>query len=169
MRHTPWSREDLIPLVLHAHYTRDEALVGLGHWTLTSRPEFREGVLHLPTKRVDAFFATLQKEDRDYSESTRYSDYVESDTVFHWQSQSTTSEDSLTGQRYIYHQLKGYTPLLFVRDHKRDATGQAAPYCFLGPLRYLTHRGSKPMSIRWGLEHKIPARLTRALNPTMVA
>lgn len=29
------------------------------------------------------------------------------ETLFHWQSQSTTAEDSPTGQRYIHHQKRG--------------------------------------------------------------
>jgi hypothetical protein len=32
-----------------------------------------------------------------------YDDYAINSTLFHWQSQSTTSVDSPTGQRYIHH------------------------------------------------------------------
>lgn len=55
------------PLALHAAYTRDEILVGLGHWTLERRPDFREGVLHMPDKKIDAFFITLHKTEDAYS------------------------------------------------------------------------------------------------------
>ncbi len=87
-----------------------------------------------------------------------YEDYAISDRLFHWQSQSATSDVSSTGQRYINHQEQGYTPLLFIREHKRLENGLTAPYFFAGPLRYRRHEGSKPMSITWELEHQLPAR-----------
>lgn len=91
------------PLTIHAAYSRDEILVGLGHWSLERRPDLREGVLHLPDAKVDAFFVTLQKSEDDYSPTTMYEDYLISHDQFHWQSQSNTSVESPTGQRYIRH------------------------------------------------------------------
>ena len=44
------------PLAVHAEYTRDEILVGLGRWDMDRRPRFTEGVLHLADRKVDAFF-----------------------------------------------------------------------------------------------------------------
>ena len=75
------------PLELHAAYTRDELLAGLGHWTLPQQPAMREGVLYLPTLHADLFMVTLQKTETDYSPTTMYEDYAISDTLFHWQSQ----------------------------------------------------------------------------------
>jgi superfamily II DNA or RNA helicase len=149
------------PLGLHATYTRDEALVGLGHWSMLERPAFREGVLHLAKPKVDAFFVTLNKTEDAYSPTTMYEDYAISDRLFHWQSQSTTSAESPTGQRYIRHREHAYTPLLFVREHKYLSTGLAAPYSFLGPADYVSHEGSRPISIVWRLVHSMPARLVR--------
>jgi superfamily II DNA or RNA helicase/HKD family nuclease len=149
------------PLAIHASYSRDEALVGLGHWSLVSRPSFREGVLHLPAPKVDAFFVTLQKTEHEYSPTTMYEDYAISRELFHWQSQSLTSAESPTGQRYIFHRSRGYTPMLFVREIKTLTTDIAAPYAFLGPCEYVSHEGSRPMSIVWKLEHPIPARMQR--------
>ena len=149
------------PLGLHATYTRDEVLVGLGHWTISDRPEFRQGVLHLAKSKVDAFFVTLNKTEDAYSPTTMYEDYAISDRLFHWQSQSTTSADSPTGQRYIQHREQGYTPLLFVREHKYLPTGLAAPYSFLGSADYVSHEGSRPISVVWKLLHPMPARLVR--------
>jgi len=82
------------PLTIHAQYTRDEILVGLGHWSLSRRPDQREGVLHIPSSKVDAFFVTLQKTEADYSPTTMYEDYLVSHDQFHWQSQSNTSTES---------------------------------------------------------------------------
>jgi superfamily II DNA or RNA helicase/HKD family nuclease len=151
------------PLTIHAQYTRDEILVGLGRWTLARRPDVREGVVHLPESRVDAYFVTLQKTEDEYSPTTMYEDYLISHDRFHWQSQNTTSADSPTGQRYIRHREQGYTPLLFVRETRVIAPGFAAPYAFLGPCEYVSHEGSRPMSIVWRLRHPVPARLFRVM------
>lgn len=149
------------PLTVHAHYTRDEILAGLGHWSLSRRPDQREGVLHIPSSLVDAFFVTLQKTEEDYSPTTMYEDYLISHDQFHWQSQSNTSVDSPTGQRYIQHRQLGYTPLLFVRETRSVVPGLSAPYAYLGPCEYLSHEGSRPISIVWRLVYPVPARLYR--------
>jgi hypothetical protein len=151
------------PLTIHSQYTRDEILVGLGHWSLSRRPDQREGVLHIASSKVDAFFVTLQKTEEDYSPTTMYEDYLISHDQFHWQSQSNTSAESPTGRRYIHHQQMGYTPLLFVRETKNRPSGLAAPYVYLGPCVYLSHSGSRPISIVWRLLHPVPARLCRQM------
>ncbi|MEM8735739.1 MAG: DUF3427 domain-containing protein [Planctomycetota bacterium] len=151
------------PLAIHAAYTRDEILIALGHWDFSNRPSQREGVLHLKDGKIDVFFVTLQKSEDEYSPTTMYEDYLISHNQFHWQSQSNTSEQSSTGQRYIQHREKGYTPLLFVRETKNLPSGLSAPYHFLGPCRYLSHTGSRPMSIVWELEYSVPTRLLRTM------
>lgn len=152
------------PLAIHGSYTRDEILAGLGHWTMQRRPEFREGVLHLPAPKVDALFVTLHKTQEAYSPTTMYEDYAISDRLFHWQSQSTTSVDSPTGQRYINHARLGYTPLLFVREHKDLPGNRTSPYRYLGPATYVRHEGDRPISIIWQLKYPIPVRLHRDTN-----
>jgi superfamily II DNA or RNA helicase len=149
------------PLALHAEYTRDEALIGLGHWDLDRRPDLREGVLHIPGRKIDAFFITLQKTEEAYSPTTMYEDYAISDELFHWQSQNRISANTATGQRYIRHREQGYTPLLFVRERKSLPGGLASPYAFLGPAQYVSHEGSRPLSIVWRLRTPMPTRLAR--------
>jgi len=156
------------PLTIHAPYTRDEVLAALGRLNRSEQPELREGVLHLPNLRADVFFVTLQKTEKEYSPTTMYQDYPINDRLFHWQSQSTTSAASPTGQRYIGHAEQGYTILLFGREYK-SRNGLAQPYSFLGPARYVDYRGSRPMSITWRLEHPLPARLLRTLARLAVA
>ncbi len=158
-----------VPLTLHCQYSRDEALLGLGRWTYESRPSFREGVLHLPEKKLDVFFVTLQKTEADYSPTTLYEDFALSPSEFHWQTQSTTAVESETGNRYLRHRDLGYTPLLFVREKRTTNTGRASPYHFLGPCCYLRHSGNRPISIVWKLEHPMPARLFRQLGLEGVA
>lgn len=88
----------------------------------------REGVKWLPEKQLDVFFVTLNKSDKDYSPTTMYNDYSINENLFHWQSQSTTAENSSTGQRYIHHREHGSKVLLFVREFKSDrVTGGAEP------------------------------------------
>jgi superfamily II DNA or RNA helicase len=156
------------PLAVHSSYTRDEVLAALEHWTRSEQPEMREGVLHLPALCADVLFVTLQKTEKDYSPSTMYQDYAVNEQLFHWQSQSTTSAESPTGKRYVEHAARGYTVLLFGREHK-SLNGLAQPYYFLGPARYVKHSGSRPMSITWRLEHPLPARLVRTLARLAVA
>jgi superfamily II DNA or RNA helicase len=150
----------LCPLQLHAHYTRDEILGALGISTLQHQQESREGKLHAPSLSADLFFVTLNKTESDYSPTTMYEDYAISENLFHWQSQSTTSAESPTGQRYIHHAERFHSILLFVReDRQRDAF--TMPYTFLGPVDYVSHEGSRPISIIWRLRHKLPAKLIR--------
>jgi len=148
-------------LELHSAYTRDQILVGLGCWTLERQRELREGVLYVPELRTDVFFVTLNKTETDYSPTTLYEDYAINAERFHWQSQSTTSEGSETGRRYVQHEAHGGTVLLCVRENKQR-NGLAAPYHFLGPVSYECHTGSRPMSIIWRLRYPIPARLLPA-------
>ena len=145
------------PLDLHCSYTRDQILVAMDFMN----PEnVREGVKYLPQWNIDILFVTLNKLEKDYSSTTLYEDYSISDSLFHWQSQSTTSADSNTAQRYINHSKLGCRVLLFVREYKRDPSG-ALPYTFLGTVEYVSHEGSRPVNIVWRLHNPIPPRYLR--------
>lgn len=155
---------DFAPLEISGRYTTSEILAGLEHWSMTKRPSMREGALHLADKCLDVSFITLQKTEADYSPTTMYEDYFVSQELFHWQSQSRTSVESPTGQRYIHHKQHGYTPLLFVRDTRKTTAGNTSPYYFLGPCEYVSHQGSRPISITWRLQHRVPMPTYRLLN-----
>ena len=154
------------PLDLHCTYTRDQLLVALDFM----RPNtVREGVKWLPDKRIDVLLVTLNKSDKDYSPTTMYNDYSISESLFHWQSQSTTAEQAPTGQRYIHHRERGSRVLLFVREFKTDSlSGGAAAYTFLGTANYLRHEGSRPMNITWRLDRPIPAKFLKKTNKLVV-
>jgi superfamily II DNA or RNA helicase len=158
----------ICPLSIHACYTRDEILSGLGFLTFSHRHGIREGVKYLADIQTDLLFITLDKTEKDYSPTTMYQDYALDETLFHWQSQNATSDTSPTGQRYIHHQQQGSHILLFVRE-KKKIQGLACPYYFLGPATYVRHTGSKPMSIIWQLKHPMPARLIRTTRRLAVA
>jgi hypothetical protein len=142
-----------VPLQVHGRYQREEVLAALGYASLSRKPNsFREGVLYVPELDVDAFFVTLHKSDADYSPTTLYRDYPISLSLFHWESQSTTSVTSPTGQRYLN---GSSTKLLFVRQHKADEFG-TSPYLFLGPASYVQHTADRPIAITWRLKHAMP-------------
>ena len=154
------------PLDLHCTYTRDQLLVAMDFMKPAT---VREGVKWLPEKQLDVFFVTLNKSDKDYSPTTMYNDYSINETLFHWQSQSTTAADSPTGQRYINHTSKGTKVLLFVREFKSDRiTSGAEAYTYLGTANYVTHSGSKPMNITWKLDRPIPAKYLKKTNKLVV-
>jgi len=154
------------PLDLHCTYTRDQLLVAMDFMKPAT---VREGVKWLPEKQLDVFFVSLNKADKDYSPSTMYNDYSINESLFHWQSQSTTAADSSTGQRYIHHRDKGTRVLLFVREFKSDRiTNGAEAYTYLGTARYVTHTGSKPMNITWHLDRPIPAKFLKKTNKLVV-
>lgn len=154
------------PLDLHCTYTRDQILVAMD---FLKPATVREGVKWLPEKKLDLFFVTLNKSDKDYSPTTMYKDYSINSQLFHWQSQSTTAENSPTGQRYIHHQEQGSHVLLFVREFKSDRiTSGAEAYTYLGPAHYVKHDGSRPMNITWKLGTPIPAKFLKKTNKLVV-
>ena len=152
------------PLDLHCTYTRDQLLVALDFMNPNS---VREGVKWLPEKQIDVLFVTLNKSDKDYSPTTMYNDYSINEELFHWQSQSTTTDTGSVGQRYINHRKRGSKVLLFVREFRTDVAG-AAPYTFLGTVNYVKHNGSRPMNITWKLDKPIPAKYLKKTNKLVV-
>jgi hypothetical protein len=148
-----------VPLQIYGRYQREEVLAALDYASLDRKPNsFREGVLYIPELNVDAFFVTLQKSEADYSPTTLYRDYPISPTLFHWESQSTTSAASATGQRY----LNGPSvKLLFVRQQNSDELG-TSPYLFAGPVQYVQHTGDRPIAIVWRLDYALPSEFFAA-------
>jgi len=141
------------PLELHRRYQRREILTAVGRWDETRKPDSREGLLRLTDAKIELFFVTLDKTSKRFSPTTRYEDYAVSERLFHWQSQSVTTPESDAGRRYIEQRDNGWGFRLFVRPTTRDA------FTFLGPVRYRSHTGSRPMSIVWELDAPIPGTL----------
>ena len=152
---------EFAPLELHCSYSRDQLLLALGY---KNPQNIREGVKWLPERRTDVLMVTLNKADKDYSPTTMYRDYSINDRLFHWQSQSTTSESSETGRRYRNHAKLGTKILLFVREAKKDSFGNVPPYTFLGEADYVKHDGSRPVNVTWRLKAPIPARFLKKTN-----
>ncbi|MBY5959727.1 DUF3427 domain-containing protein [Membranicola marinus] len=116
----------------------------------------REGVALNRDLNTEALFVNLLKSEEDFSPTTMYDDYAINETLFHWQSQNSTSPDSEKGKSYIYQEDFNKNILLFVREAKRDSDGFTHGYVFLGPVDFVDYKDSKPMSIKWSLEEPIP-------------
>ena len=144
------------PLLLHSSYSRDEALAAFAHGSPEKPPQLREGVKWLEDQSTDLLFVTLNKSEKDYSPSTMYHDYAISRDLFHWDSQSNTTAESKTGNRYVNHKHNGSEIALFVRNTRKDSYRNTAPYVFLGNADYVSHTGERPMSITWRLHNEIP-------------
>lgn len=146
------------PLRVHARYTREEIVSALDYVSIDGRKpnSFREGVLFAPEANSDAFLVTLHKSEADYSPTTMYKDYAISPDLFHWESQSSTSVASKTGERYLGHRTEGTHVLLFARPEKLTELGSGAPYFFLGEADYVSHRGERPIAITWRLRVPMP-------------
>lgn len=151
-----------VSLELHARYSRDQILTAFKKSTPERPFPSQEGVISLPEINAEILLVTLNKSDKDFSESTQYEDYAISETIFHWQSQNRVSPESPVGTSYINQGKIGKTLLLFVRETKKDNFGFTCPYYYLGPVDYRSHKGSRPMSIKWELAEPMPADLFKA-------
>jgi superfamily II DNA or RNA helicase len=144
-----------VPLRVHARYSRNEACAAFG---MPNPGSLREGVKWLPEEQADIFFVTLVKSEHHYSPTTMYADRAITETLFQWESQSTTTAASVTGQRYIHHRKQCSTVHLFVRETKVAEGNMGVPaYLYAGPMTYREHSGERPMRIVWELAYPLPA------------
>lgn len=152
--HHPLATHPDVPLQVHARYTRIEILAAFGASGEAKVASWQSGVMELPDEGVDLLAFTLDKASGSFSPTTRYRDYAISRERIHWESQSITRADSDTGQRYQHHQAMGRHIMLFTRHRTDDRA-----FWFLGPARYVSHVGEKPMAITWQLEVPLPGDL----------
>lgn len=150
-----------VPLGVHGRATRDEILSAFGRLSFARRSAIREGVYFDRETNTDLFFVTLEKTEGHYSPSTMYRDYAISPELFHWESQSQTSAESETGQRYLHQRVRNTNVILFVRHRKYD-DGRTAAYTCLGPADYVSHKGSRPIAITWKLRYAMPEDFFRS-------
>jgi hypothetical protein len=146
-----------VPLSVHARYTRAEILAAFNVGTGVKPPTWQSGVWWDQTSQSDLFAFTLDKSAGSFSPTTRYRDYAVSPELIHWESQSVTSLESATGQRYIQQSEHGTNVVLFARLSTTDR----AFWC-LGPATYVSHQGERPIAITWRLHHRLPGDLFAA-------
>jgi superfamily II DNA or RNA helicase len=152
--HSSLPEGDGVPLRVHARYARSEILAAFGVGGRVRAETWREGVRWIKEERTDVFLVTLDKTGSGFSPTTRYKDYAISRELFHWESQSTTSEDSATGMRYRRQASSENRVVLFAR--RNDA--ERAFWC-LGTASYVRHEGERPMSVTWRLHTPLPLDL----------
>ena len=111
----PWTLP--VPLRVHGHYTRAEIEAAFGVLSTESPWIHREGVLAHQASATNLLFITLRKSEALFSPSTRYRDLALGPSLFHWESQSTTTASSPT-----------------------------EPFVCLGFARYESHEGERPMA-----------------------
>lgn len=155
-RVTPPLGHPRIPLHLHASYKRDEIVAAFGRANPRS---WREGVLWVEEERSDLFLVTLRKSERHFSPTTRYQDRAVARDLFQWESQSTTTVASPTGQRYLRQGSGGTAVHLFVRVDRKLAGGDTAPFLYLGPASYASHESERPIRILWRLQRPMPEEI----------
>jgi superfamily II DNA or RNA helicase len=147
-----------VPLDLYASYNKEQIMASFGVTHETHLYPIRQGVHFVRDRNTDIFMVTINKNEEDYISTTMYNDYAISNELFNWESQSTTSVESPTGQRYIYDRSDKHKVLFFVRENKKEF-GNAPPYVFMGNARYESHKGSKPIQMVWKMDHSIPERI----------
>ena len=152
--HQPLSTHPLVPLSVHARYTRREVLAAFASGSRLKVPEWREGARWLANENVDLLAFTLDKTSGHFSPTTRYLDYAISPALLHWESQSGAREASPTGQRYKRHETEGNVILPMAR-----LTVEERAFWLLGPATYVSHEGERPMAITWRLSHELPGDL----------
>lgn len=146
-----------LPLRSHASYSREELLSALDWRGKDGRPQAsREGVAWSEAHQTDIFFINLHKDERVFSPSTMYRDVPVSPTLFDWESQSSTSQSSASGRRYLSQRESGTNVLLAVRNSPKDDVA-TAPFILLGNADYVSHSGERPIQIRWELRRPMPA------------
>jgi hypothetical protein len=128
---------------VHGHYARAEIeaahcyaeACGYGVLSTESPWIHREGVLAHQASATDLLFITLHKSEALFSPSTRCRDLALGPALFHWESQSTTTASSPTGQRDVHHAERGSRVLLYrcaeacgyVREQRKQDGRPGAP------------------------------------------
>ena len=144
---------------IHSRYTREQILAGFGASTFENKSPSREGVLNLPVQNTELLFVTLKKCEKQFSPTTKYHDYAISESLFHWQSQNSARPEHGKGLSYIEHQKTHKQIILFVREQAKDENKRTMGFVNFGPINYIKHTSSQPMSITWQLKHPMPASM----------
>jgi superfamily II DNA or RNA helicase/HKD family nuclease len=146
-----------VPLQIHARYSRIEILAAFGASSAAKIAPWQSGVYEAKAANAELLAFTLDKSSGGFSPTTRYRDYAINRASIHWESQSSTREDSAAGMRYRNHERDGRSIMLFTRLRTDDRA-----FWFLGPATYRGHVGEKPMAITWELHHRLPGDLYAA-------
>ncbi|MET8869655.1 DUF3427 domain-containing protein [Nonomuraea sp. NPDC004580] len=150
LRHVAPPLDPVVPLHVHARYSKNEVLAAFG---IDKPAHMREGVKYVQEHQADLFFVTIDKSEDHYSPTTLYADRAISENLFQWESQSTLRSAAPTARRYMAGES---TVHLLIRQSKRDEGLGAPPYTYAGPMRYVSHEGERPARFIWRLDHRLP-------------
>ncbi|MER6946720.1 DUF3427 domain-containing protein [Nonomuraea sp. NPDC000554] len=150
IRHVAPPLDPIVPLHVHARYSKNEVLAAFG---IDKPAHMREGVKYVEEHQADLFFVTIDKAENHYSPTTLYHDRAISEELFQWESQSTLRSSAATARRYL---SGGSTVHLLIRQSKREEGLGAPPYTYAGPMRYVSHEGERPIRFLWRLDHPLP-------------
>jgi len=109
---------------------------------------WNSGHVVIPERNAHVLLVTLNKQGK--AEDLRYQDHWIDERHFHWQTQNQTAADGKRGREIINHEALGIALHLFVRENKLE-NGKAAPFRYYGQVKYQSHSGSRPMSVRFEL------------------
>jgi hypothetical protein len=157
----PWALP--VPLRVHGRYSRAEIEAAhcygeaCGLWRAQHRiplDPLRRRALAPSQRHRSAVHHPAHKREALFSPSTRYRDLALGPALFHWESQSTTTAASPTGQRYIHHAERGSRVLLcrcaeacgYLREQRKQDGRTGAPtepFVCLGFARYEGHEGER--------------------------
>jgi hypothetical protein len=158
----PWALP--VPLRVHGHYTRAEIEAAFGVLSTVSPWIHREGVLWHQPSATDLLFITLRKSEALFSPSTRYRDLALGPSLFHWESQSTTTAASATGQRTIHHASRGSKVRL-----EREIPAAWLPGCCLALQRRWRFEGAVQLTSGRVLSHPTSLCLSPLVMATALA
>jgi len=147
-----------LSLEMHARYGIKEIQAAFGRANLETPGQTGVGSFHFSEFKTYALLMTFQKTEKEFSPSTMYADYPISRELLHWESQSTTSQHSATGQNLIHHKERGYTILVFARDQKKR-NGVTVPFTYLGPVGRVSYESERPIKMIWQLSHPMPVNM----------
>jgi hypothetical protein len=141
-----------VPLVIHGRYLDVELSVAFDSVARTSGcyRHFFTGVERVGGGRYDLLLTTLDKGDVTH-EHLQYKDFPLTESLFQWQSKSSTRADEENGLRLVEPRSHGATPLLLVREAKKDSRNVTSAFRYLGPVEPVKHSGERPITIEWRL------------------
>lgn len=140
-------------LTLYGKYDRDAIAAAFGS---VNNPSWKVGHRDIDVggSPQTVLMVTLRKGHQKKLEH-RYADGLVSRTEFAWDSQASTTEDSLKGRRLIGHVAEKRTIHLFVQYDSHQK------FTYLGPVTYLAHEGEAPMRVRMRIDLPLPEKLWR--------
>lgn len=143
------------PLQLHGIYSKAQIQAAIGTSTLLRKSPSREGCERNKEQNTESMFVDIIK-DREEGSTTDYNDFAMNNNLFHWESQSTVTQKSATGQAYIN---GSQNMLLFVRQQATfpEDKYRTMGYVYLGKVMMNRYKGNKPMQIEWNMVEPMPA------------